>query len=188
MKSRDPRTSKPDTRDLIIEAAFVVFGANPGASILDVAKSAGVGRATLYRYFPDRADLMRSLAIAAYHELDQAVDEATKGATSHLQGLELAMAAMVPLANRQWFLAMEPVQHDPEIAAMYQSGMDELHETIKAACAEGAINPELPIDWIAEVYDGLIYAAWVMVRKSAEPADQAAKLAWRTFLNGAGAK
>ena len=67
---------RPDTSAAIIEAAFEVFSANPSASLSVVADRAGVGRATLHRYFPGRRELMRALAKLAIEELDMAVEKA----------------------------------------------------------------------------------------------------------------
>ena len=60
-------------------AAFLVFADDPAASLADVAKRAGVGRATLHRHFPGRPELMRALAKIAMTELDKAIEEALKG-------------------------------------------------------------------------------------------------------------
>ncbi|MFT4715223.1 MAG: TetR/AcrR family transcriptional repressor of mexCD-oprJ operon [Paracoccaceae bacterium] len=176
--------SNSDSHTAILEAAFHVFGANPGASILDVAKEAGVGRATLYRHFATREALMVELAQIAKRELDAAVDAATNSARSNLDGLKLALAAIIPLADRQWFLTLDPVQQDPEIAELYQSSVDETLAAIKAARSEGAFATNLSDEWIAEVYDGLIYAAWTMVRRGQATHAEACAMAWATFEKG----
>jgi TetR/AcrR family transcriptional regulator, mexCD-oprJ operon repressor len=179
-----PNDASNNTKERILAAAFQVFGVNPGASILDVANKAGVGRATLYRHFASRHALMVELAQIADHELNCAVETATKDASSHMEGLELALRAIIPLADRQWFLALEPVQNDPKIAALYHAGTQELLETIKAVRKERTFGEDLPDVWIAEVYDGLIYAAWKMVHRGDFDPEQAAELAWQTFLTG----
>src|ERR1700683_663638 len=46
-------------------AASVIAEHGEAASMADVAEAAGVGRATLYRYFASREDLMRALVKAA---------------------------------------------------------------------------------------------------------------------------
>jgi AcrR family transcriptional regulator len=47
--------------DRILEAAREVFVANPEAPIADVAKRAGVGISALYRRYPSKEDLLRTL-------------------------------------------------------------------------------------------------------------------------------
>lgn len=175
---------RPNSYDAIIAAAFHTFGENPGASLQEVADFAGVGRATLYRHFATREALMLALAQIAGQELDAAVEAASSDAPSYLAGLKQALEAMIPLADRQWFLALEPVQNHPEIAAINQRGMQQLHYAINAARREGVFDDTFSTEWIAEVYDGLIYAAWTLIRRGQATHTQASSMAWTTFLNG----
>ncbi len=175
---------RPDTRTAIVSAAFDLFSQQPTASLGDVATHAGVGRATLHRHFPGRTELMRALAKIAMEELDEAVEIATADAPSHEEGFRLALFAVIPLANRQWFLASEDLYGDPEIAADYRKSRDALCEDVRQAQQEGAFDPNLPVAWIVEAYENLIYAAWSLVRDGEATAGQAADLAWRTLTDG----
>lgn len=175
---------RPNTRDAIVEAAFLVFAENSGASLGDVAERAGVGRATLHRHFPGRLELMRALAKIAMAELDQAVEQATADAQSYEEGFRMSLEAIVPLANRQWFLANEGLEVDDEVAKAYRDSRAELCRDIELAKEEGLFDPVLPTQWIAETYESLIYAAWSMVRSGDATPSQAAGFAWQTFSNG----
>jgi AcrR family transcriptional regulator len=175
---------RPTAQEALIEAAFEVFSENQGASLGDVAKRAGVGRATLHRHFPGRPDLMRALARTALAELDAAVEAATAQAGSYEEGFRLSLFAIVPLANRQWFLANEGLEADPEIAAAYAENLAALRADVEAAKAEGAFDPQVPTAWIVESYENLIYAAWSLVRAGEATPKQAAELAWRTLSQG----
>lgn len=177
---------RPNSKDAILEAAFQTFSRSPGASLGDVAKHAGVGRATLHRHFSSREALMVALSRTAIEELNAAVDAAVSDAASHTDGLKRALAAMIPLAERQWFLAHEPVPDDPSIVAAYKSDRAELCAEIEVAKKEGAFDAAIPTEWIAETYENLIYGAWAMVRDGKLTASQAADLAWRTFTQGLG--
>ncbi|TGJ95488.1 TetR family transcriptional regulator, partial [Actinotalea fermentans ATCC 43279 = JCM 9966 = DSM 3133] len=53
------------TRRAILDAAVSVFSSNQAASLGEVAQAAQVGRSTLHRYFPERADLMRAVGAEA---------------------------------------------------------------------------------------------------------------------------
>ena len=175
---------RPNTRDAIIEAAFLVFSERPTASLSDVAERAGVGRATLHRHFPGRADLIRALSFVAMEELDRAVEAATVAATSATDALHRALQTIVPLANRQWFLAQDWQETDPDILAAYATGRQELSTWIDAAKDEGSFASELPTAWIVDAYENLIYAAWSLVRSGEATPKQAADFAWRTLTQG----
>ena len=178
------KTVKLSSRDAIIEAAFRTLNENPGASLSDVAAYAGVGRATLHRHFSSRDDLMLELAKIALTELEEAVEKATINAQSHTDGLRLSLNAIIPLANRQWFLSQDAIETNPEIVEGYDKSVTELHAEIEAAKAEGSVAKDIPTLWVAKTYENLIYAAWTMVREEEATPSQAADLAWRTFLKG----
>ena len=49
------------TRKAILDAAIGVLATDPAASLGQIADAADVGRTTLHRYFPERADLLTAL-------------------------------------------------------------------------------------------------------------------------------
>ena len=86
------------TEDAIIEAGIRVFLTNPGAGMSEVARVAGVGRATLYRHFSSQEELMRRLALVCVAETSAAVEH-----LGDLQGLEALGASidcLMPVADR----------------------------------------------------------------------------------------
>lgn len=175
---------RPNTRDAIIEAAFAVLADNPKSSLSDVAAHAGVGRATLHRHFSGRPALMKALAMTAIEELDHAIDRATAEAESFQEGFRLSFQAAVPLANRQWFLTHEGLETEPQIAKALKASKTQLLDSIEDAKDEGMFDRATPTDWIAAVYEQLIYAGWAMVRSGEATPKQAADLAWTTFCRG----
>lgn len=178
------KQKRPTSRDAIIEAAFDLFGRDPSASLADIAAAAGVGRATLHRHFAGRDDLIVALTRIAMEELDTAVQAAVKDAPSWTAALERSLHAVVPLADRNWFLSQERADQNPEIAAALVAERAELTEAIDQARKEGAFAPDAPTLWIAAAFDSLIYAAWETVRREELTSKQAADLAWRTLTNG----
>lgn len=174
------------TEDAILDAAFELFSRRPGASLNEVAVRAGVGRATLHRHFKNRDALIEALTRVAMAELNEAVEAAVADATSHTDGLRRTLGAIVPLADRHWFLEQEPAPSDPDIVQAERNDRALLEAEIEGARAEGAFPPDAPTRWIAEAYDALIYAAWSMVRSGEATPQQAADLAWRTLTTGLG--
>lgn len=69
-----------DTRELIIESAYVCFRKHglQKATIVDIAKMAGVSRSTVYEYFRDKAAILEACAEHAseqfYREMSKAMD------------------------------------------------------------------------------------------------------------------
>ena len=175
---------RPKTKDAIIEAAFDVFSRDPSAPLSQVADRAGVGRATLHRHFANRADLVRALALIALDEMEQAADKACEQATSHAEAFRQMLEALIPLGDRHGFLALEPVDNDPEIARTFAQQMQDIREMAESAKQEGFFDPSIPTDWIAQTFDHLIYAAWESVKSGEITHAQAIDLAWRTLTGG----
>lgn len=175
---------RPTTHDAIVEAAFQLFARNSGATLGDVAAHAGVGRATLHRHFASREDLMRALAKTAFDELTVAVDTANQDATSYSDALYRSLTAIIPLADRQLFLASDPIVNDTEIASLYAQDRQELTDLVLACTEEGLFDKTIPTAWLVESYEALVYAAWTMVRDGHTTPLQAADLAWRTLTSG----
>src|SRR5260370_38234471 len=57
------------TAGIIDSAAMVLAERGEAASMEEIASSAGIGRATLYRYFPNREELLGAIAAASVQEL-----------------------------------------------------------------------------------------------------------------------
>ena len=180
---RDISVSK--SKLALLEAGFAVLSRNPGASLAEVAEAANVGRATLHRHFASRADLVSALTLHAMRELDMAVTTAAADARSYGDALRLVMGAVIPLAHRHMFLTHEEV-HDPDLMDNLERQSRELRTLIDAAKEEGTLRPDQPTEWIAQAYDHLIYAAWMMIQGEEATPRQAVDLAWTQFSRGAG--
>ena len=177
---------RPTTKDAIVEAAFDVLSRDPSASLSEVAERAGVGRATLHRHFPSREDLVRALALLAIEEMDEAADAACKDAESYADAFRQMLAALIPLGDRHGFLAREPIDDDPDIAAEFERQTNETRDIVEEAKREGLFDRAVPTDWITQAFDHLLYAAWESVKAGETTHAQAADLAWRTLTNGLG--
>ena len=172
------------SRTAILDAAFAVYTEKPTATLADVARAAGVGRATLHRHFSGRQDLLVAMAEVALSELETAVDAAVAEAPSYTDALRLAVDAMIPLATRQLFLAKEPLDREPVLQATLLAQQAEMRAAIEGAKTEGTFAPEIPSDWIAQVFDSLIFAAWTSVSRGDATPRQAARLVWHSLIQG----
>ena len=170
--------------EALIEAAFKVLAVDPTASLHEIALAAGVGRATLHRYFRRRVDLINAMVVQALKELNDVAEVASKGACSYEQALKKMLFAIVPLGQRQWFLSQEAARNSPEIKSELDKQREEFRQVMLAAQKEGLFPVTCPVEWAMQSYDVLIYAAWKMVRDGDTTPNQAASLAWKTFTAG----
>ena len=181
-------TLRPTARDAIIDAAFDRLSRDPSASLLEIAERAGVGRATLHRHFSSRDDLIRALALIAIEEMDAAAEAACADAKSNADAFQRTLIALIPLGDRHGFLAREPIEDDPQIAAAFERQTRETHDMVEAAKADGFFDPAVPTSWITQAFDHLLFAAWESTRAGEMTAAQAADLAWRTLTRGLAVK
>ncbi len=169
--------------ETILAAGFVLFSRNPGASLSDFAQEAGIGRATLHRYFASREALMDALCHAALSEIDAAIDSATHDAKSYTEALYQSIGAILPLAHRHLFLSYVTVD-DPARAAQFEKSNAQMREVIDLAKAEGTFDAHVPTAWIATSYDALVHAGWERVLAQDLTPRQATDLVWRTLTKG----
>jgi TetR/AcrR family transcriptional regulator, mexCD-oprJ operon repressor len=83
------------------------------ASMNDVAAAAGVARATVYRYFPNRQALLDELAQVALGDAEQRLDSARIDEVAPLEGIVRAVRALVEVGDAFVLLARERVRSEP---------------------------------------------------------------------------
>lgn len=83
------------------------------ASMNDVAVAAGVARATVYRYFPNRQALLDELAHAAVSDADARLVSARIDEVAPVDGIARAVRALVDVGDPFVLLARERVRSDP---------------------------------------------------------------------------
>ncbi|MEZ0089622.1 TetR/AcrR family transcriptional regulator [Streptacidiphilus sp. EB129] len=104
------RADATRNRERIVAAAqeaFIELGAE--APLDEIARRAGIGNATLYRHFPDRRDLVRSVVLAVLKTMSdeaEAISAAAPDAFSALEGfvhgaVEWKVGALCPMLS-EW--------------------------------------------------------------------------------------
>ena len=177
---------KPEeTYRTIINAAASTLVRMPGASLQDIAEAAGVGRATLHRYFRKRDDLIKELAQIALTDTADAISSVMAEEGTASEKLKSLTAVLIPMANRYQYLSyVWSMLDDPEIYRAYNRQMGCMHDMIDACKAEGAIAATVSTRWIASAFDSLIYAAWLSLEYGEIARNDATDLVFNTLING----
>ena len=100
----DPRAHR--SRTLLMEAGIEVLSQNIDASLSDIAATAGVGRATLYRHFETREELILALGKESLDQTDQACAHIIENGIAGREAIEAIFCAVLPLGNRFHFLLL----------------------------------------------------------------------------------
>ena len=183
MSATQRHAIRPRTLAAIVEAAIRLFSVNAEATMSEVARAAGVGRATLHRHFRTRTDLLRAIGGRCIEEMDAAVlaaDAADEPAVSRLRAM---LQAVIPLGDRYAFLRLEATE-DEVLRAGYQAQLEWTTALVEALKTEGAIAHDVPTRWVVAQIDQLIWTAWTAVSAWQLPVDDAVTLALRTLLSG----
>lgn len=129
-------------RTALIDAAARVFTEQGVHVPLDtVAAAADVGRATLYRHFPDRAALLLALFDREVEDLFQADDAAPSSDTLIAMIARLARASRQAPARAQAWRAFAP--DHPEFLERQKDMLARFEAPLAAAIAAGVLRPDL---------------------------------------------
>lgn len=180
-----------NTRNRIIKQAIACIAQNSNAGMDDIARSAGIGRATLFRHFKSRADLLTELKLSASEQLMAAVGPVLESRLSARDKLVKVAGLLVPLGaslNVTSYLNKSIKQEqDERVMAGYEAHMAYVRQLCLDLKAEGVLTGDAPLVWLVTGLTSLVYAAWEKVESGDIAPKQAPWLVLETFLAGHGA-
>jgi AcrR family transcriptional regulator len=134
----DARRNRESIVDAAIELVLEI-GGEPSRDA--VAARAGVGIATLYRHFPDQAQLLRAVAVEvldrAIREGRTALEEATTGGEALGRYLHAAIDCGLGAVN-----IVHPLLDDDDWPEQRDEAREVLERLVAAAASDGAIDHE----------------------------------------------
>ncbi len=139
----------------ILEAAARTL-ANHGeqASMNDVAVAAGVARATVYRYFPNRKALLDALAGVAVSDATSRLAAARLDEVEVNEAVRRAVRALVEVGDYLLVITRERVRPNPE---QFEQGISRpLSRLFERGRASGTLRDDIPTSWLTESLVGLI--------------------------------
>lgn len=142
----------------ILEAAAQVLArAGEQASMNDVAAAAGVARATVYRYFPNRQALLDRLAEVAVTDAGARLASARIDEVEPDEGVARAVRALIDVGDYFIALAHERIRPAPEEFEEKIAG--PLGRLFERGQASGAIRADVPGSWLTESLVALVVGA-----------------------------
>jgi TetR/AcrR family transcriptional regulator, mexCD-oprJ operon repressor len=139
----------------ILEAAArVLLVRGEQASMTDVAAAAGVARATVYRYFPNRQSLLDELARSAVRSAGDRLASARIDEIPVADGITRAVRALVDVGDLFVVLARERLRPDGEQFERHVVG--PLRALVERGQSSGEIRADVPSAWLAAALIGVV--------------------------------
>jgi AcrR family transcriptional regulator len=144
--------SVDDTRRRILDVAREVLGQNPDAGMGDIAAAAGVVRRTVYGHFPNRSDLVRTLAGQAVTEIVAVLDEVDAAAGAPDEVWVEFVARLWPLTRRyRVLLALRRGEQGPEIHALLAPVDRILADLVRRGQDDAVFGRHLPAEILSQI-------------------------------------
>ncbi|MGW1933756.1 TetR/AcrR family transcriptional regulator [Streptomyces sp. NPDC001919] len=151
-------------RTQVLHAAAALLSRKATATMDEVARSAGIGRATLHRHFAGRDALVRALEEHGLQEIEAALERAEPEAGSADEAVRRTVAEVEHLAPLLSFLVTENqlfegdqqnegwARIDARVSALFRRGQED-----------GVFRIDLTPAWLTEAFYGLIGSgAWAV--------------------------
>ncbi|GAA1158253.1 AcrR family transcriptional regulator [Kitasatospora gansuensis] len=173
-------------RDSVLEAAVGVLSRRPTAHLDEIARAAGISRATLHRIFPGREALIREVGALGLRKFATALDTAAIDDGDAQAALRRLVDAVVPDAALCAFLAGEnQLFDDPEINELWEIQDERVRALFLRGQQQGVFRIELSAGWLSEAFFDLVAGVgWAVQDGRLAPRDSAYSLA-ELFLGGA---
>lgn len=183
MQTSPKHVIRPRTLTAIVDAAIRLFSQNAGTSMSEVAREAGVGRATLHRHFRTKSELVNAIGIRCIEEMNAAVLTGDLPNLPAIERLRLMLEAVIPLGDRYGFLRFV-ASSDKEIEKGYLQQLDWAFTLVQDLKSEGTIATDVPSRWVVAQIDQLVWTAWTAVSTWRFTSEEATSLALRTLMQG----
>ncbi|QHY94537.1 Transcriptional regulator, TetR family [Streptomyces sp. S4.7] len=159
-------------RDQVLRTAAALLTRKATATMDEVARASGIGRATLHRHFAGRDALVRALEESGIQEFEAALDAARTDEGPAGDAVRRLIARVEPAAGLLAFLVTENQLFEGEV----NEGWDRLDARVAALFRRGQERGEFRIDlppaWLTEAFYGLIGScAWAVQDGRVAPKD-----------------
>jgi AcrR family transcriptional regulator len=169
----------------ILDAAREALASDPDTSMAEIARRAGVVRATIYVHFPTRTDLLDAVMDHAVAQVAEATRAAEPARGEPVEALERVLrATWRQLAQFDGLLALNTARLSAEeLRRRHLPVLDQLEPLIERGQRQGVFRSDLPLAWHLAVIRAIVHTASHESRGGRIPEEQAEAAMLTTALN-----
>lgn len=192
--SREPETPGARPRRLdarrnlqaILEAAARELADDPKASMSAIAERSGLGRATVYRHFRSREELVEAIHRRALDDAEEAIARSRPREGPAPQALERLVEALLEVGDR-YRVAAELHAGDPALRRRERRLARPVAALVERGQAAGELRGDIPAEWVPQALAGLLAAALRASREGVIARNQAARCVLAALIEGVAA-
>ncbi|GAA0611606.1 TetR/AcrR family transcriptional regulator [Kutzneria viridogrisea] len=170
----------------VLRATVRVLVRQPNAPMDELAKAAGISRATLHRLVPSRNALVKQLAELALADARAAIERARPEQGEPVAAVRRLVAELVPIADLWAFLMGEnQIAGDPEMDQLWAELDLALIGLFRRGQESGAFRVELPAEFLTDALSSLLAGTGWAVQHGRLAAKDANRVLTELLLNGA---
>ena len=150
----------------ILDAGLQALASDPDSSMSEIARRAGVVRATIYVHFPTRTDLLDAVMEYAVGQVVEAMRSAEPQCGEPVEALERVLrATWRQLGQFHGLLALNMARLSAEeLHRRHRPMLDQLEPLIERGQKKGVFRRDLPVVWHLAVLRAIVHAASVEIR------------------------
>jgi AcrR family transcriptional regulator len=171
--ARPRRADAERNVERIVEAGLEALASDPEASMADIARRAGVARATVYVHFPTRETLIEAVTRRAIADVTKAMKSAEPDRDDPSEALQRVLrVAWRELGRFHALVGINVQQPQADLMKLHGPVFAVLQPLIERGQHDDSFRPDVPATWHISMLLALIHAASIELQNNVMPMEQ----------------